>query len=108
MARLPAHPVCRPARDAVGARHKLRSGLVLWRLGLDGRWRPDNGDPGLAFIGRRLQLKGESEFVVWVAHCACKLPIHCPVTKALEHARERLDIDAISIHRRPAARKQKR
>lgn len=97
-----AHPKCRPPRDAEGVIDTL---LVVGRaplmLGIDGRWRLDDGSPAVAFIG---SLPGGNGNYVWVAACQCHkgpAPMKCPRIKALTHAREKLDIESISIVERP-------
>ena len=87
------HPKCRPPRDALRPGSLANIGPL--RLGDDNRWRVDNGEPGVAFIGRL-----DDEHHVWVASCKCT-DAKCPRWKALEHAREKLDIESISVHERP-------
>lgn len=94
---LVVHPKCRPPRDAVGPRE---GDIYVFALHEDGRWVFDNGTtPRVAFIGRI-----GDEARVWVAACQCHkgpAPMKCPRIKALTHAREKLDIEAINIVERP-------
>lgn len=71
------HPKCRPP-----AVH----GAIL-RLRDDGRWVRDNGDPSVAFIG--LAPENDGGAIIWVANCACKVYLDCPVSKALAFAANR-------------------
>lgn len=91
------HPKCRPPRGAQGW---VDAQLVVHgeplKLYDDNRWRQDDGKPGVAFIGH---LDGV-ENRVWVASCKCT-DAKCPRWKALTHAREKLDIESISVHERP-------
>ena len=98
MKRKKPHPRCRPI-----AGH----GPVL-RLRDDGRWVRDNGDPSLAFVG--LDADGGGA-IVWVANCACKVFLDCPVSKALAFAANRYSSATVERRRaspkRPVARQKK-
>lgn len=102
MSKLAFHPKCRPPRDAEGKINVLiEVGKAPLKLFDDGRWRLDDGKPGVAFIGSLP--KGLQNFV-WVAPCQChktKTPGDCPRWKALTHARERLDLESIDVQERP-------
>lgn len=41
--------VCRPPADAQQEANRTVGDGIVWRLGLNGKWAPDNGAPGLAF-----------------------------------------------------------
>jgi hypothetical protein len=130
MAKPKFHPKCRPSRNALGvnpcirpyayalcgfedghaadhhAEPPIRYRAKLWRLDLRGKWRVDNGEPGLAFIGacRMWRNRCESvDHIVWVASCKCT-DAQCPRWKALEYAREKLGLESIRIDERPRAR----
>lgn len=90
-----AHPRCRPPRDAKPINSEYDNSEKLWRLGDDGRWREDNGEPALAFIG---SVKGEA--VAWVADCKCAMLNGCALGKAFTFSVETLDLGSISAHRR--------
>lgn len=101
-----AHPLCRPPRGADGPIDIL---LVYkprpLQLTREGRWRYDNGEPSLAFIGHT-RVEGGRGFqnVAWVARCKCT-DATCPRFKALEHAREKLDIESLIVIERPPVRR---
>ena len=86
------HPLCRPPRGANGWRGSKEDAPL--KLGANGKWRADDGKPGLAFIG---SLSGEN--LIWVSKCKC-IDAKCPRWKAFEHAREELEIESISVHER--------
>lgn len=107
MSKLAFHPKCRPPSDACGPDAGGDDDGNLhpkaFMLTDQGRWKRDDGSPAAAFIGN---LNGEDR--VWVASCACHKstePMNCPRWKALTHAREKLDIESISVHERPRARR---
>lgn len=60
------------------------------RLCDDGRWRDDNKQPAIAFVGLRQPDDDQPDVdaIVWVAHCKCKEHVKCPVAKALNKACE--------------------
>jgi hypothetical protein len=39
----------RPPKEAIAAAARSVGGAIILRLGLNGQWAPDNGEPGLAF-----------------------------------------------------------
>lgn len=97
------HPKCRPPDDAMGALNILLEGAKLpLKLFDDGKWRRDDGKPGVAFIGSREN--GDNTNFAWVASCQCHKgpePMKCPRIRALTHAREKLDIESVSVQERP-------
>lgn len=100
MSKRALHPKCRPPRDACGPRE---GDIHVFALKDDGRWVFDDGTtPRVAFIGRV-----DGEVRVWVASCQCHKAVmlgkhmQCPRWKAFEHAREKLDIESISVQERP-------
>lgn len=100
------HPLCRPPKGAIDVR----------RLGSNGRFKIDDGTPGLAFFGIAMQdVKAKSAATVdenvsvWVANCDCKIHGECPASKALDKACA--IYDSASLVRRPkitATEKKKR
>lgn len=56
------------------------------RLATNGRWVPDDGKPGLAFIGRG----STGTPLAWYLPCKCRpLTCECPADRALHRACER-------------------
>lgn len=96
------HPKCRPPRGAFGPHwddgEKAWTNTEPRQLGLNGRWRYDDGKPGLAFIG---SIDGAN--IIWVASCKCT-DAKCPRWKAMTYAREKLFIESVIVHERPKAR----
>lgn len=93
------HPLCRPPKGAIDVR----------RLGSNGRFKIDDGTPGLAFFGIAMQdVKAKSAATVdenvsvWVANCDCKIHGECPASKTLDKACA--IYDSASLVRRPASR----
>lgn len=41
--------VCRPDKCAQAEAARVSGDGIVWRLSPNGRWAPDNGEPGLAF-----------------------------------------------------------
>jgi len=83
-----AHALCRPPKT---------HGAIL-RLRHDGRFVRDNGDAGLAFIG--LAPENDGGAVIWVANCACKIYLDCPVSKALAFAANRYSSATVERRRK--------
>lgn len=83
------HPKCRPP--------SVHGGIL--RLRDDGRFVRDNGDAGLAFIG--LAPEDDGGAIIWVANCACKVYLDCPVSKALAFAANRYS--SATVERRRAS-----
>lgn len=99
MGKFDAHPLCRPPRDAVAVPSDYDRSEKLWRLGNDGKWREDNMQPGLAFVGR---VPGESGTMVWTANCRCPYPSVCPAGVAGDFVFHKLDIQSTTFERRRA------
>lgn len=89
------HTLCRPPRDAID----------VVRLGLDGQWREDNGQHGLAFVGGMPETP-RSDAIIWVTDCKCKMINDCPLGAAMERAGA--FFVASTIERRRAYRKPKK
>lgn len=100
------HALCRPPRGA-GKPHGTESvGLKEvdigvnypedepFRLGEDGKWRPDNGRPARAFL-----YKLDGNFFACIADCDCPYTNGCPLGTALSKADD-LGITAINVDRR--------
>jgi hypothetical protein len=89
-----SHPLCRPPKG-VGKPDGAKYGDDKpFRLGDDGRWRPDNGVAARAFLGK---LDGEN--VAFIADCRCPYTNGCPLGLALTKADD-LGISATMVHRR--------
>lgn len=71
------HPLCRPPQSHAPTM-RLRPH--------DRRWVRDNGDPGLAFVQ---PTPDEDSAIVYVANCACKNFLDCPLSHALAYAGDR-------------------
>jgi hypothetical protein len=76
---------------------------LLWRLGSDGKWRADNGEPGLAFVG---SIKGEA--FVWSAKCSCPHLNACAAGAGSNFAFDKLDIAVIRFERVKAIKAPKK
>jgi hypothetical protein len=80
MPMLKKHPLCRPPSGAIDVR----------KLFPNGRWKADDGKPGLAFFGISKEdaewPEDERQASAWVAHCDCKIHAECPASKALDKA----------------------
>lgn len=85
------HPKCRPP--------SVHGGILRLREH-DGRWVRDNGNAGLAFIA--LAPENDGGAIIWVANCACKVYLDCPVSKALAFAANRYS--SATVVRRRASR----
>lgn len=100
MSKFAFHPKCRPPRGACGPDDggDFENGVLHpkpFMLKDNGRWVRDDGKtPAVAFIGSL-----DSDNIVWVANCGCIGA--CPRLKALEHARESLNLDSVSVVERP-------
>lgn len=71
-----AHSLCRPPKGALG----------LLRLSDDGTtWRPDDGRPGIAFVGTRS--RGIKIRLGWLADCRCRREerASCPRTTTTDY-----------------------
>lgn len=99
MGRFDAHPLCRPPRDAEAVTSDFEGSTKLWRLGNDGKWREDNMQPGLAFVGR---LPESSSTIAWTANCKCRFPAECPAGAAGDFVFHKLDIQSMTFERRRA------
>lgn len=90
------HPLCRPPQGAIDVR----------RLGGNGRWKQDDGSPGLAFFGLVPTASDEEDAAAWVANCNCKVHAECPASRALDKAC--MIYDGASLVRVRAVAKRKR
>lgn len=93
----PLHPKCRPG--------KTKRGEKPWQL-RDGRWRKDDGNPALAFIGVAADADDDYSATVWVAHCKCREYGKCPLARALARAIH-LGYPSTTVERRRQARGKK-
>jgi hypothetical protein len=92
---LKGHALCRPPRGAAPVHSVFKNTTKLWRLGIDGKWRADDGTPGLAFIGRNL-----GDVIVWSAECKCPYLLGCAAGAGADYAFDKLDLAVFSHHRR--------
>ena len=96
MSKIVGHNKCRPPRGAVPIVSAYDGSTKLWRLCDDGKWREDNKQPGLAFIG----MVKDDEPTIWVANCKCHMLNGCTRGAAFKFALDKLDIGTISVHER--------
>jgi hypothetical protein len=89
------HTLCRPPREAAPVKSDYANKTELWRLGTDGKWRPDNKQPGLAFVGAR-----GDDVVVWSSACKCKFPNGCSAGAGSDFAFSKLDLPTLQFERR--------
>lgn len=98
---LKGHALCRPPRGAAPVHSVFKNTTKLWRLGVDGKWKADDGSPGLAFVGE-IQGPGTEGFsiVVWSAECKCPYLLGCAAGAGADYAFDKLDLAVFSHHRR--------
>lgn len=88
------HPLCRPARGTGRPDGVDYIDNEPLRLGEDGKWRPDNGRPARAFLG-----KLGADTHAFVAECSCPYTNGCTLGVALTKADD-LGIAATMVTRR--------